>query len=304
MRIVYLTKYYYPHIGGVEKHVVSITKDLISKDNHITVVTEKYDDSLKDRETDNSLSIIRIKYPHIKFIGLFKIWIELFRLRKTILDSDIIHIHDIFVWYLPFRFLYPSKKVVITFHGWEGKYPIPFTNILQKRIAAKLSDKTIAVGEYISKWYGIKVDKVIYGAVERLNTKKYKKTPNTIVFVGRLEKDTGLIEFLRSLKSKKYKEIVFVGDGSLKDRCLKYGIVTGFVDPQIYLQKFEFCVPSGYLSYLEARNYDCKVVLFSGNSLKYDYWKNIEKEYPNIRKTIWKDISRDLYKLYQEANLS
>ena len=98
-------------------------------------------------------------------MGLVYIWFWLFKNKKLIKETNIIHCHDVFIWYLPFRFLYPHKKVYTTFHGWEGTWPIPWQNILQKRLANKLSNGTIAVGKYIGKYYGIKADKIIYGGI-------------------------------------------------------------------------------------------------------------------------------------------
>lgn len=117
-----------------------------------------------------------------------------------------------------------------------------------------------------------------------------------IVFVGRLEKDTGLPEFLQWFSSKLsgYKA-EFVGDGSLRGECEKYGTVHGFADPKPFLQKAEICVPGGYLSYIEAKKYGCKIKLFPNNPLKEDYWKEIEsvKRFPT-----WAQIADVYLKLW------
>lgn len=147
MKILFLTQHKRPHVGGVEKHVYEISKRLKVKGESVITISEE-----------------DIKYPHIKFLGLLNIWLWLFKNRKLIETSDVIHCHDVFIWYFPFRFLYPGKKVFTTFHGWEGTWAIPLKNILMKRLASKLSYKTIAVGKYIEKYYGIKTDKIIYGA--------------------------------------------------------------------------------------------------------------------------------------------
>lgn len=146
MKILFLTHHKWPHVGGVEKHVYEVTKSLERGGHKVTIISEE-----------------DIKYPHIKLLGLIYIWFWLFSNRKLIENADIIHCHDVFIWYLPFRFLYPSKKVFTTFHGWEGIWPIPWKNIYFKRLAAKLSDGTIAVGKYIEKYYGIEANKIIYG---------------------------------------------------------------------------------------------------------------------------------------------
>jgi glycosyltransferase involved in cell wall biosynthesis len=165
MKILFITHYFSPHIGGVEKHVQEVAKSLERKGNSVVILTEKYDKLLKDTEIVDGIKVVRFSYPHIKFLGIKFIWWQIFRNRKLIKDADVVHIHDVFVWYLPFRFLYPAKRVYTTFHGWEGKWPIPFGNILQKRLAVRLSSGTIAVGKYIEKYYGIKTNKIIYGGI-------------------------------------------------------------------------------------------------------------------------------------------
>src|SRR5688572_1794555 len=135
MKILFLSHYFHPHIGGVEKHTLEVAKNLIAKGHKVTVLTEKYDKDLKETETINKIQIVRFSYPHFKFLGLFSIWFWLFRNKKLIQAADIIHCHDVFIWYLPFRFLYPNKKIYTTLHGWEGKWPIPWQNILLKQLA-------------------------------------------------------------------------------------------------------------------------------------------------------------------------
>jgi len=147
MRILFLAQYELPHMGGVERHLED-TKRSLNEKGHKTVVISERD----------------IEYPHIKLLGLLYIWFWLFKSRKLIEQTDVVHCHDVFIWYLPFRFLYPKKPVYTTFHGWESVWPIPLKNILLKKLAAKLSWGTIAVGRYIEKYYGIKADKIIYGA--------------------------------------------------------------------------------------------------------------------------------------------
>ncbi len=292
MKILFLSPRFYPHIGGVEKHVLEVSKSLIKKGHTVTILTEKYDSELKDKETINGIKVVRFSYPHIKLLGLLFILWQIFLDRKFIQDSNVVHIHDVFIWYLPFRFLFPFKKVYTTFHGWEGVWPIPQKFIFLKRLANKLSDGSIAVGKYIGKYYGIKSDFIIYGGANDNRMSNFNKIKNSLVFVGRLEKDTGLLHFLHNLKiyNSKFK-IDFVGDGNLRSECEKYGVVHGFVDPKPFLQKAWYCVPGGYLSYIEAVQNGCKIMTYSDNPLKKDYWEEIQgmPKFPT-----WSEIA-DLY---------
>lgn len=117
-----------------------------------------------------------------------------------------------------------------------------------------------------------------------------------IVFVGRLEKDTGLLQFLRWLMANRYSLITdFVGDGNLRKECEKYGKVHGFTDPKPFLKKAEICVPGGYLSYIETKQMGCKIMTFADNPLKKDYWKEIKK----IKKFLtWEGVTNEYLDLY------
>lgn len=262
MNILFISNHKWPHVGGVEKHIEKVTKFLKNNGHSVTTISSK-----------------DIKFPKVKVVGLLYIWYWFFKNRKIILNSDVVHVHDVFIWYLPFRFIYPNKKVFVTFHGWEGKYPIPYWNILNKKLSAKLVNGHIAVGKYIDKYYGISSDLTIYGAVDSINNNKFKKSKNTICYLGRFEKDTGLEEFLNwlSINPIKYK-VTFVGEGELKNKCLKFGrVVDNSQDVYKFLKTSEYCVPSGYLSYLEAKNVGCKILTFPNNPLKVSYWDDIEK---------------------------
>lgn len=115
-----------------------------------------------------------------------------------------------------------------------------------------------------------------------------------IVFIGRLEKDTGLLKFLEWLKSKNQKAD-FIGDGKLRESCEKFGTVYGFIDPKPFLKRASICVPSGYLSYIEAKQVGCKIMVFPDNPLKSDYWSEIKriKKFPS-----WDQIADEYLDLY------
>ena len=272
MRILFLTRLFWPHLGGVEKHVEGLSLSLRKKKHRVTILTEKFDKNLKETEFVNGVKIVRFSYPKIKYLGILYIWFWFFKNRKLIEKSDIVHCHDVFIWYLPFRFLFPRKPVYITFHGWEGVYPIPWKSILLKRVAVILSKGNICVGRYLKKYFGIKSTSVTFGAVDTALSSKAVKDKSLTVYVGRLEKDTGLMVFLKRLKKIGEAKVVFCGDGSLRKECENYGEVLGFVDPRPYLAKASVCFPSGYLSALEAMVNKCEIELAWDNPLKKDYW--------------------------------
>lgn len=255
MRVLFLAQYSFPHVGGVEKHIAYLSNELKKHNFKIKII-------------DSS----DIKYPKVKFLGLFYIWYWIFRNRKIIDGSNIVHCHDVFIWYLPFRILYPAKKVYVTFHGGQDVWPVPFKNRLYVQIASFLSNGSIAIGKFIPKHYGIKPRFISYGGVSKSFSRSVKKQKK-IIFLGRLEKETGVLEFIERINRKKSYEIHFLGDGSLKKECANYGKVHGFVNPDTYLRKAKVCFAGGYLAALEALASKCELWVGWNTPIKKDYWK-------------------------------
>ncbi len=270
MKILFFSRFYYPHVGGVEKHITEISQELVKKGHKVTIITTKYSNDLVDTEIKNSAKIIRFNQPGIKYLGIINTWIWLFKNRSFIKESDIVHIHDVFIWYWPFKIICPRKKVYVTNHGQWGNYPISFSDNLQKKISSYLSSGVISIGEYIDKNYGIQSDIISYGATSSLYSNELKK--DVILYVGRLDKNVPILSSLKSFRKSKSK-IIFCGDGKLKDECAKYGEVLGFVDPKPYYKKAKYVFASGYLTILEALSNKCLVFMTYQNPLQKDYYE-------------------------------
>jgi glycosyltransferase involved in cell wall biosynthesis len=306
-KIVFISHYYYPHVGGVEKHVLELSKALSRKNMKITVITKKFDDNLKDKEIIRGIKIIRIKYPKIKIIGIAAIWLSLLKNIRVLTNADIIHIHDVFVWFIPFKLLIPSRNVATTIHGFEADKPFSINSIFQKKLAKKLSNRIIGIGKYLEKYYGIKFDLILYGGIN-LPQKCYKKT-NKIIFLGRLSKDTGVIKFLKWLDRQKYPKVDFLGDGELRKQCERYGEVHGFKDPTKFLKHSKICVPGGYLGCLEAFANKCEVKIFWQDNFKKYCWQSspmykfikqndIQGAYNWVKSMTWSKLADEHIHLY------
>jgi glycosyltransferase involved in cell wall biosynthesis len=283
MNVLFFSRLFHPHIGGVEKHVLEIAKILIRKGHNLTVVCESHDSGIALTEKKDGIKIYRISVGKNNWFKKFKVWKELWKLRNLIRKSDIVHCHDVFFWYLPFRFLLPFKKIFTTFHGYETKFPPSKKAVFVRKISEKLSWGNICVGDYIEKRYGTAPTFTTYGGVRIANhklqlTNKYKvrNIECKILFIGRLEEDTGLPIYLKTLDLLKKRGIRFTleacGDGSLRKTAEKYGKVYGFVkDLSQHMEKADIVFASSYLSILEAMM--CRKLVFAvyNNSLKEDY---------------------------------
>ena len=271
MNILFLTRYFYPHIGGVEKQVLKLSQELIKRGHQVTVITLKHDSHLKNQEIVSKIKIIRIPYLKMKYSGLLAIWLWLFKNIRLLKSTDIIHAHSVLIWYWPLRLLLPKKPVYVTFHGWEGIYPIPKKNILIRKIDAFLAWKNITIGDYVVKHYRIKADKIMYAAVDLPKQQSQKKDYRRLIYVGRLDPDTGLEKILQALSYLKGFTIDFCGGGPLADECKKFGMVHGFVEPNLFLAKAFICLSPGGASILEAFTYKCLIITTYNNPVKKDY---------------------------------
>ena len=297
MTIVFFARRFYPQIGGVEKHVLEISRLLVKKGHKVVVITEhekntnvanKHSSLRSARLTGKvaGIEIFRINPGVDNWFKKFRVWKEMFRLRKLLKSADIIHCHDVFFWYLPFRFLYPTKKVFTTFHGYEGNKIPEFKAIFMHKLAEKLSRGNICVGEVLTKWYGTKPTFIIYGAVDKgliALGSKFPKATKQAMFIGRLEEETGIMQYLEALEILKTKKInlsldIF-GDGSLKDEAERFvkknnlrisfkGFVANATD---FIKDYEYVFTSRYLGILEAMALQKPIFTAYNNQIKKDY---------------------------------
>lgn len=277
MKIIFLTHYFYPHIGGVEKHVLQISKQLTKQHHQITIITSKYDPTLSLSSQYQDIQIIRI--PNIdNWIRPNKktIWHWIIKHQKLFQNADIIHCHDVFFWYLPLRLLIPQKPVFTTFHGYEGKYPPSTKAIVIRKISEKLSYDHICVGKYLSKWYHTNCHNITYGATTTPSRLAPPRSNNTAIFIGRFSPDTGINSYLKAidiLNAKKIKlNLEFCGGGPLEKKISQYGKLLGYqTDISAPLKRNRFAFVSGYLTIMEAMAHQRLVFATYDNPLKKDY---------------------------------
>lgn len=301
MKVLFIAPKFYPSIGGVEKHVLEISKRLAGKGYEVTVLTE-YSPKHKNTKFKNYQSIAQsdtqdikleqpvkssyfdsrivdgIKIYYFKFgkagwFKKFRIWQTLFKHRSLLKDADIVHCHDVFFWYLPFRFFFPWKKIYTTFHGYES-YPLPFKNVILHKVSELLSNGNISVGAFIKKWYGTNPDFIIYGGVNIPKNFKQVERPRALFF-GRLDEQTGVETYRKAanlLKKQipKFKLDIF-GNGKLKKRIKEAKDVDSRIESRI--NDYRFIFVSRYLSILEAMAAKKMVFAVFDNPIKEDYLK-------------------------------
>lgn len=272
-KILFLTRLFYPHIGGVEKHVYKLSQELLKNKFQITVLTEQYDKKLPLRQIVDGIEVIRIPIGSSEKNKKFLIWKWMFTNRKFINEFDIVHAHDVFYWLFVPIGLKKGKKY-ITFHGYEG-FPVKFRHKIGRKIAQRMVAGTVCVGDFIKKWYGIKPNFVTYGAVDRFLMPKKEAKSNSALFFGRLDDLSGIKEYYKAfLRLKKiYPKFKFtvIGEGMYKKKLKNCDISPFKSDISGLISTHKYIFVSGYLSMLEAMSYKKLVFAIYNNELKKDY---------------------------------
>jgi glycosyltransferase involved in cell wall biosynthesis len=264
LNVVHLSPYYAPHGGGVETHLQHLNRQLIDCGYRVSVITTQHDPALPLQEQLEAVTVYRLPVQSTlsKLRYKIKIWTEITKLAQILWKADIIHVHDVYWWLVPLLPLL-MQKTFITFHGWEGVFPVPWQNKLQRWLWAKLAIRSIHIGSYLQQFYWDKPDRIIYGALDD----RFISTPIVhrplsrklrITYLGRLVAENEIEKYLQLVAELKPRQVEFeltwVGDGPFKAQCAKVGKTTGFVtDVLPYLDQADIVLATSYLSTMQAQ---------------------------------------------------
>lgn len=293
--LVVVTSRFLPDLGGVQTHVAETVQELVELGWQVVIFTgvepkqtrnqqkpkpfSQWQWSPSNKRQSWSVTVIPLHFDAMPGIGLLQLWWQLLQGLSLFRSATVIHVHDVMWWFLPVRLLLPTAKVVLTMHGWEGKFPIPVKLRILKQLGALLADKVMAIGDFIDQYYGIKSDAVSYGAVsdqvseqQPVTTTRTAKQRTIVAFVGRLARDTGLLEIIKAIPFLPQFEWHFYGDGPLRESCSQWGTVHGWSETKPWLVDADIIIGSGYLSVWEALLVGKYVIVYADNQLKQSYF--------------------------------
>jgi len=288
--IVQLAPFYFPHLGGVEKHLLKVNRELQQRGYDIAVITQQHLPDLPLKEKVEGSVVIRLKTSggsHGSWIRKTKyklsIWQGVFNHLPLLRKAEIIQIHDVFFWLLPFLVFLPRKKLFMTFHGYEGGEKIGSRQRFWHQLASKLTQNNLCIGAFHQRWYGVQPGQISYGAVATRPTPPKKQPRRRLVFIGRLHPDTGIMAHLEALKilqnkNPKYRLDVY-GDGPQMPVAAAYtkkhrlnAVFHGFSHKtEELVGKYQVAFVSGYLSILEALAAKTLPICFYDNNLRKEY---------------------------------
>jgi glycosyltransferase involved in cell wall biosynthesis len=225
LRILQLTQRFFPALGGVEEHVLQISKRLVNAGHYVTIYTS---DLEKDKPFTRLKGPLNIdmdvkRFTAVKILDLrhgLGIIAPSMLLDAVKYEADIVHAHGFGYW--P-TFVGAVKKalsgvpLVITPHSSPGSRNYSFLDI--RMLPLKLADKVIALTR-IEKEHlkslgldGRKIEVIPNG----INFKDYasiKSFPkeNIILYIGRIAFYKGLDSLLEAIPYvlKKVKEAKFL----------------------------------------------------------------------------------------------
>jgi glycosyltransferase involved in cell wall biosynthesis len=135
MKIIQVCPYFYPHVGGIESHVLSLSKALIERGHEVAVFTSRYDKHLSENEVIEGIEVNRVKPA----LNLFTTPL-IPNVKKKLLKAkgDVVHAHlpPPFAEYYASRACKRTKiPFVITYHC-DPEIPNilsrPLTNIYRR----------------------------------------------------------------------------------------------------------------------------------------------------------------------------
>lgn len=260
---------YLPNLGGVERYVFNLSKQLINDGHSVTVVTSNVFDLANHEIDENGIEIFRLpccnimrgRYPILKKNSKFKALDK--QLSKKKFDMVVInarfYIHSLYAANFAKK---NNIKCITVEHGSTHlsadnklldlfvRQAEHFVTMLLKKKCSDYYAVSNAAGEW-SAHFGIKSKGTLYNAVDLDAIEQIKKSPvcnyrqelnipedaTVIAFTGRLLKIKGVYELLEAFKMLNRDDLylIYAGDG-----VEKKGLEAHAGDRVIFLGQIDF----------------------------------------------------------------
>jgi len=228
MRILMVTPYYHPIIGGTESLVENISIKLNEHGVHTDVMTFNYDMNLKTAwneksESINGVNVIRmpvIRVPRPTFF--INHLTACMKFRRKLKQYDIIHFHNDTDLSFPLFAYKENKPKVFHCHCLDTTYYYYRVNPVIRQILKNSADIFIVLSKFFSEQLvnlGLPKAKIriLPNSVDikRFKEGNEEKIENLVLFVGRLEQKKGIPILLKSLRYLKTRiKLVIIGPPS------------------------------------------------------------------------------------------
>jgi len=235
MKIIHVTPYYPPHLGGMEIAIKEFFE--LSKKNDIdAIVLTSNIGGNKKNKIKSTTDVIRLKTSF--FLNVPILWNLFWEIFKRANKETIVHLHTAIILtpeiaYLAARL--KRAKVISHVHLDTERstiygYLLPLYNQIFLKYILKNSDRVICpTTDYISllnKKYGVQVNKIKivpygihYDQFKDINPSHCDET--RLIFVGRFSEQKDLpflIDVVEELKKKRKIKLYLIGEGNQKQK--------------------------------------------------------------------------------------
>lgn len=239
MNILQITNSFYPVVGGQEKVVLEISKELVLKGHDVTVLTTDYmcENKLPVCDNINGIKIIRLKNKYWLYgYGYSPEAIDW--LKKNYRKFDIVHCHG-YNRHLPefaLKILDKKKPTIFSPHGFVHTKKNNFAKVLHDLTIGKFLRKanicTALTKLDFDEYYklGVKKENIVEipngvdfkefkkpkdKDIHNLK-KKYNLDNKILLYVGRIHESKGLQYVIESIKDLECKLLIVGPDGGYK----------------------------------------------------------------------------------------
>ncbi len=225
MRILLFVHRYWPSVGGVEKYIQELAKALIALGHDVRVVAGAHIGGLPESDVHEGIRVDR--FPAQRSPIRCRAWF--WRNRRCFTNADVVHVSNTHMLEYLRRMagpVIPRRKLFLTRHGMSYVYPVPETEIRRAKRSREWVSGVVHDGAFIEKWLGVPADlcpdqglSPVADEIEPIP----EPPPNSAVFIGRLEPDSGIriyFDGVRRLVQEHHRsfELRVYGDGSLMPR--------------------------------------------------------------------------------------
>lgn len=243
MKIMVVTPYFYPHVGGVENYIYNICKGLRKKYKwEIIVITPSLEKRERKVEIIDGIKIYRLPFWFkISNTPVNPMW--LFGIHRILIEEqpDIINAHSPVPFISDIAFLIAGKiPLVITYHSGSmikqssilnpliALYELLFLPMIFRKSQKIICSSPVVMRQNLKK-YKDKANYVTPGVDTKVFKPSRERSTNDVLYVGRIEKNSdwkGIIYLLEAiLIAKRIKPDIslrLVGSGDRVDYFKMY----------------------------------------------------------------------------------
>lgn len=286
MRVILYTRRHAPSVGGVEKYIQRLAQALIRLGHDPLIITGAHQDGLPPRELVDGVAVHR--FPAHR--SQIRAWMHLMRMAPLFRQADVVHVSDTAMleyYYRMIAWRFPNKPLFLTRHGMSYIHPVPQFEKVRAQRTLGWVDGVVHDGLFIEKWLGVRPDIAPDQGLwpEAGDIKQIPEpAPDSAVFVGRLNQDSGIWIYLKAAAILKQchnmtLSLDVYGDGDQRDALERFAVDNALVvtfhgwrpDAQERITDGAFAFIDGRMAIQEAMARKRLVIAAYVDPLKRDY---------------------------------